>query len=377
MTYEELEKFYHRILHRVRARGSTCAITRGMACVAYGVAPTTKDCDVLCLPDDADTFRAVVFETKLAGVTPRYRGHLTPPLDARWLGGGWTSHFLWEAETGAAYLDVFGVAPRASTPWEAELRGLYVHQHTVAEMKRTDRDKDWPFASTLGVKMLEAGDERGWLHIFDAALLAKAGKKAKCPSAIIAQRPVLKLLADKDERLEIAVRAEVEFWKQLDHVRMRVHARAVRRYMLAVKRDPRSTAADIQVQHVSRVEHAERLLPTNPLRNYGLDRLVGGARAGPAFCPARLHPMVAGCARKLYRFSQFMKSRRKREWLTPSVRRYLRRLEFDYQVSAFGEEMARVNFLPARQRRKYIAEMIDHAESKGVTSDTPALGVTR
>ena len=278
MTYAELETFYHQILNRVRARGSTCAITSGMACVAYGVAPTTKDCDVLCRPDDADTFRAVVFATKLAGVTPQYRGHLTPPLDARWLGGGWTSHFMWEAETGAAYLDVFGVAPRASTPWEAELRGLYVHQHTVAEMKRTDRDKDWPFANTLGVKLLEAGDERGWLHIFNADVLRQVGKKIKCPPAMIAQRPVLKLLAAKDERLDIAIRAEVEFWKQLDHVRMRVHARAVRRYMLAVKRDKRSSASDIEVQHATRVEHAERLLPFNPLRDHGLDRLLAEAR---------------------------------------------------------------------------------------------------
>ena len=287
MTYAELELFYHDILTRVRSRGSTCAITSGMACVAYGVAPTTKDCDVLCRPDDADAFRAVVFETKLAGAPPSYRGHLTPPLDARWLRGGWTSHFLWEAETGAAYLDVFGVAPRASTPWEMELHGLHVHQHTVAEMKRTDRDKDWPFAIALGVKLLEAGDERGWLHIFDADVLQQIGKKIKCPPAMIVLRPVLKLLTEKDERLDIAVRAEVEFWKQLDHVRMRVHSRAVRRYMLAVKRDKRSSAPDIDVQHAARVEHAEQLLPVNPLRDYGLERLVTEARAQAArFVPS-------------------------------------------------------------------------------------------
>ena len=84
MTYAELELFYHDILARVRSRGSTCAITSGMACVAYGVAPTTKDCDVLCRPDDADAFRAVVFETKLAGSPPSYRGISRP----RWTRAG-------------------------------------------------------------------------------------------------------------------------------------------------------------------------------------------------------------------------------------------------------------------------------------------------
>jgi len=62
--------------------------------------------------------------------------------------------------------------------------------------------------------------------------------------------------------------------------------------------------------------------------------------------------------------------------LPREVQESLREIEYEFQVRAFGEEMARVNFLPLEERKKYIAEMVDHAVSKGVKFEKPALGVT-
>src|SRR5215467_6562330 len=84
----------------------------------------------------------------------------------RWHRGGWTSHFEWEIEPQAVTLDVFGHALRESFPWPNEILGLYAGAETVAEMKRTNRDKDWAFITALGARMIEVEDERGWLHIF-------------------------------------------------------------------------------------------------------------------------------------------------------------------------------------------------------------------
>ena len=53
----------------------------------------------------------------------------------------------------------------------------------------------------------------------------------------------------------------------------------------------------------------------------------------------------------------------KTDWLTPEALEYLRHVEYDFHVRAFGEEMARVKFLPLTWR-------------KGVKFDKPALGVT-
>ncbi|HLQ44975.1 MAG TPA: hypothetical protein VK137_09625 [Planctomycetaceae bacterium] len=67
----------------------------------------------------------------------------------------------------------------------------------------------------------------------------------------------------------------------------------------------------------------------------------------------------------------------KPDWLTPEVQEFLHELDYAYQVRAFGEEMARVNFLPLEERKAYIHDMIDHAVRKGVKFDKPATGVTR
>lgn len=115
-------------------------------------------------------FRLLV-NTEFLGVNCSYRGHLTAPLDQRWQRGGWTSHFQGKHGGDFAHLDVFGVAPRATSSWELETRGLLASMHTVAEMKRTDRPKDWPFADALGVKLIEAADLRGWLHMMPQSSL--------------------------------------------------------------------------------------------------------------------------------------------------------------------------------------------------------------
>ena len=62
-------------------------------------------------------------------------------------------------------------------------------------------------------------------------------------------------------------------------------------------------------------------------------------------------------------------------WLTPAVLRHFKG-EYDFHVRAFGDEMARVNFLPLRERRRYVAQMADHAVRKGVKFNKPALEVT-
>ena len=62
--------------------------------------------------------------------------------------------------------------------------------------------------------------------------------------------------------------------------------------------------------------------------------------------------------------------------LTPAQKRQWRKIEWDFHVRAFGEEMARINFLPVKKRKAAVAEMIDYARIKGVNLSRPALGVT-
>ncbi|MGO8925409.1 MAG: hypothetical protein ACLQU3_00585 [Limisphaerales bacterium] len=278
MSYAELEKFYEGLVARARRRGIACAITSGMACVAYGVAQATQDCDLLCAPDAAGKFLSLLGEASLHGQLPSYRGHLTPPLDARWLRGGWTSHFVWEAAGAEAYLDIFGVAPRGSSPWETELRGFYAGPHTVAEMKRTNRGKDWPFVTALGAQMLEARDARGWLHIYDESLLRTFGEVSPATAQLLERRPLLRLAVANDSRLHAALYAEVQFWHELDRARLRIYEKAARPYMMAVKKARVPAGIGLATQHGIRVRCAENHLPTNPLRDYGVARMIAEAQ---------------------------------------------------------------------------------------------------
>jgi hypothetical protein len=66
---------------------------------------------------------------------------------------------------------------------------------------------------------------------------------------------------------------------------------------------------------------------------------------------------------------------RKQIW-PPAIRKRIRKAIYEFHVRAFGEELARVNFLSLRKRRHYVARMVDHATKKGVRFQKPALGVT-
>jgi hypothetical protein len=48
---------------------------------------------------------------------------------------------------------------------------------------------------------------------------------------MVALRPALALLGAGDERLELALKGELEFWNRLDRLRLKVYERAVRPYI--------------------------------------------------------------------------------------------------------------------------------------------------
>jgi len=86
--------------------------------------------------------------------------------------------------------------------------------------------------------------------------------------------------------------------------------------------------------------------------------------------------MVARCPRTLYTIGGVKKTGQMGKKPTGPASRRLRKAIYDFHVRAFGEEMARVNHLPLAARRRYIAEMVDHAAQKGVKFDKPARGYT-
>lgn len=279
IAYAELEQFYEGLVMKLRERGVVCAITSGMACVHYGVAETTKDCDLLCHTNSFGTLLDLLSETSVQDQPCRYRGNISPPLDARWHRGGWTSHFEWATQPDILTFDVFGHALREASPWPRDVFGLYAGPNTVAGMKRTNRDKDWAFISALGQRMLEAEDERGWLHIYDAELLARLLAKMNCPAHLIAQRPALKLAAEQNPLAAGALNAERKLWEELDRQRIQMLERHLRPYVSAVRKARAEKPLSLQDEHALRIECATRHLPENPLKDYGVQKHIEDAKS--------------------------------------------------------------------------------------------------
>jgi hypothetical protein len=280
MTYAEIESFFTGLVGEAQSRGITCAITSGMACVHFGVGTTTKDCDVLCAAESAERFLALIATTRVRDVAPVYRGNLSPPLDASWLRGGWTAHLVWKAAPDEVCLDVFGVAPRGSSPWEERLRGFYVDPHVVAEMKRTNREKDWPFATSLGGQMLEAAEPRGWLHLHELEVLRRFAPSVVIPAALAVGRPILRLAPFSDTlRMKRLLAAERAFWSELDELRIRIYQRHLRPYTSAVRRAHVGRGAALAESHELRLACANEHLPPSPLRDYGLARMLDEVKA--------------------------------------------------------------------------------------------------
>ena len=279
IPYAELEDFFSMLVSSAQERGIPCAITSGMACVHFGVAATTKDCDVLCDAAKSDDFRELIADTPLRGLFPNYRGNISPPLDARWMRGGWASHFTWKTKPEETCLDIFGIAPRGSSPWDRELRGIYVRPNVVAEMKRTNREKDWPFATALGGQMLDEGDTDGWLHLYDGDVLRLCAKQTPPPEHLAELRPLLRLFPFSDtlllKRLLLAERA---FWSELDELRLKIYQKPLRAYTAALRRIS-AGGRPFDQSHEIRIGCALDHLPFQPLRDYGLDRMIAEAKA--------------------------------------------------------------------------------------------------
>jgi hypothetical protein len=270
-----IDEFFLDLVVRLRHSGFDCSITGGLACVEYGLVEHTLDCDIIVDSRRSPEILDLLARESYGHVGCQYRGNLSAPLDERWLDHGWTAHFFWSCGAASAYLDVFGQAPRAQRPWW-EPSSIFAPRATVAGMKRTQRMKDWSQATGLGLQLLRAGDQRGWLHIFDAEALLAALEHVTIEPQVLSRRPVLLLAQEGDRLLERAVQTEIDFWIKLDRLRLRTFQHASKPYVMALRAS--GTEENLSLEHKRRVRLAEELLPRDPLDQATCSALVRQAK---------------------------------------------------------------------------------------------------
>lgn len=266
--------------------GIRFALTSGQACVYFGIQQTTKDSDWIIEPPCFGQLVEMFDEMdRKSGVTVSYRAICGAPLESDYLGQGWTSHLqLIDRNDVVQHLDFFGKAPRVSQIEFDEDGPDFASRHTVAQMKKTDRDKDWPFVFSLGRQAVERGDWRGILHIQDADWLFEHWPEVPelQRQELIKFRPLLRFIDSEPRRLQRAVVMERMLWAGVNRGRYERYATAWKTFFREWRREagfewPQKTK--FFEQHRSLVEATQRYgLPKNLINDTIKLEIVNFAR---------------------------------------------------------------------------------------------------
>ncbi|MDL5056926.1 hypothetical protein [Geitlerinema calcuttense] len=249
----------------------------------YGIQETTKDTDWIIHLDDFENLVAFLCrqEKGLSGANWRisYRGIFGAPLSREYHQGGWTSHLaIWNhALAPEEHLDFFGRPPRVNPQLLKYESGLIASRSTVASMKKTDRQKDWPFVNGLAAQEWLSGEQSGLLHLRDLSLLRKAwgqiGKEQR--QLLSTSRPLLNCIDDcSDILLERFLLIEKSLWERVNRSRYQIYQSEWKTFYRSWQKDSVGawpTNESFAFQHERVLEAAERYnLPKAPLN--GLDQ---------------------------------------------------------------------------------------------------------
>jgi len=271
---------------RLREAGIRFALTSGMACVEYGLQQSTKDTDWIIAPEDLGKLRGLFerLETGSPGCRVMYRSLFGAPLDFEFLSHGWTSHLLVHDPDGSEHkVDIFGAPPRLVS-WAADDTGLAT-RHVVAQMKKTDREKDWPMVDSIAWQLWESRSPEALLHIQDQRKLIEVWEKTTGADhrALAQRRPLLRVLDhEKDpDRIFAAVRIERIIWACMDEVRYGSYKQAWKTFYRTWKKEPEwqwPVDEPFLSQHRRLLDAARRHgLPNDPVGHDGREALLDRA----------------------------------------------------------------------------------------------------
>lgn len=266
------------------------AITSGMACVHYGLQQITKDSDWIIPAEDLGRLRELL--TRLEGDLPpwriSYRQICGAPLEADYMAHGWTSHLsIWDSAGSVEHkVDIFSKPPRVrSDELQIDAEG-WATRHVVAQMKRTDRDKDWPIVNGLGRRLSQSGVPFGVLHIMEFDALRQAWKllDPATRAAMAARRPLLKAIAGPPPitrpRFELLIMVERLVWERVNQQRYSRYTKPWKQFYCRWRRENPVWPTDdpFARQHTRLLEAARSHgLPPNPMANAPAAQLVQAA----------------------------------------------------------------------------------------------------
>ena len=242
-------------------------LSSGQAVVLHRLAIMSKDGDWI-LREQAQAMQHV--PQVLEGHGARYR--FGAPLDVRWLSGGWSAHLEFAHAQLRVRTDFVSRPPRLAGQdlqalWRASegQDAPYVDLRRLAELKKTNREKDYAVIGELARRMPEPRDQL--LYSRSARdLLALAQRFPALAGELLRARPVLARVEDGQDALEAALDAERRTLIHTYEARLKAYLEAAQAWHQAWPEVARETAEIPLTQaHAIIVRRAEGLLPRQPV----------------------------------------------------------------------------------------------------------------
>jgi hypothetical protein len=241
-------------------------LSSGQAVVLHRLAIMSKDGDWI-LREDTAALEHVLCALESRGA--RYR--FGAPLDVGWLRGGWSAHFEFAHAELRVRTDFVTRPPRLSKPdlaalWE-ECRDRdvpYVDLRRLAELKKTNREKDYVVIGELARALPEPRDQM--LYSRSARdLLALTRRFPGLAAALSSERPLLARAPEGLEALETALDAERRVLMRQNEERLRRYLEAAGPWRAAWPDIEQAIATlPLMRAHAHVVERAAALLPFQP-----------------------------------------------------------------------------------------------------------------
>lgn len=254
---------YLELTREFNAGGLLAVICSGQAAVLHRLAITSKDGDWILREDQVALDHVI---DVLARQGAKYR--FGAPLDVRWMSGGWSAHLEFQRDGLRVRTDFFTRPPRMS---RAALERMWKDQEgrdppftdarTLAEMKKTDREKDYPFIGELARRMTDPRDRILYSRSAED-LMEMARREPALVRALVAERPLLSRIAEGRRALLEAI--QFEMLDLMERNERRLHAYRVASAAWAEQWS--SVSSDIEGRplieaHARLVERAAGVLP--------------------------------------------------------------------------------------------------------------------
>jgi hypothetical protein len=257
---------YLDLTRQFNAGARRAILSSGQAVVLHRLAIMSKDGDWI-LREEAQATQHVL--QVLEGHGARYR--FGAPLDVRWLSGGWSAHLEFAHAQLRIRTDFVTRPPRLASE---DLEGLwrasegedapYVDLRRLAELKKTNREKDYAVIGELARRMPEPRDQL--LYSRSARdLLALARRFPALVGELLPARPVLARVEHGQDALEAALDAERRTLIHRNEARLKAYLEAAKAWHQAWPEVERGTVGMPLTQaHAIIVQRAEDLLPRHP-----------------------------------------------------------------------------------------------------------------